>query len=72
LSCHRGTIILRKIHRRWLEFPGNVQGSLIILVASLVVVVMISFIKQVGQTIPCRGPVHPANSGAGDHLAGDH
>jgi drug/metabolite transporter (DMT)-like permease len=48
----RGTIILRKIRRRWLELPGNVQGSLIILVASLVVVVMISFIKQVGQTIP--------------------
>jgi drug/metabolite transporter (DMT)-like permease len=47
-----GTIILRRIQRHWPKITGNVQGSLIILAASLVFVVMSSFIKQVGQTIP--------------------
>ncbi len=43
---------MRKLYRRWPAMPGNVQGSLIVLAASLVSVVMSSLIKQVGQTIP--------------------
>ena len=43
---------MREFHRRWLTLPGNVRGSLIALVASLVSVLMTSFIKHVGQSIP--------------------
>lgn len=43
---------MRDAYRRWLNLPGNVRGSLIVLVASLVSVVMTAFIKQVGQSIP--------------------
>jgi drug/metabolite transporter (DMT)-like permease len=38
--------------QRWQALPGNVRGSLIILIASLASVVMSSLIKHVGQTIP--------------------
>jgi drug/metabolite transporter (DMT)-like permease len=41
-----------EIHHRWLTLPGNVRGSLIVLVASLLSVLMTSFIKHVGQSIP--------------------
>ncbi|MCZ6636656.1 MAG: DMT family transporter, partial [Alphaproteobacteria bacterium] len=41
-----------EIHHRWLTLPGNVRGSLIVLVASILSVLMTSFIKHVGQTIP--------------------
>ena len=43
---------MREIYRRWLTLPGNVRGSLIVLVASLLSVLMTSFIKHVGQSIP--------------------
>ena len=43
---------MRDAYRRWLNLPGNVRGSLIVLGASLVSVVMTAFIKQVGQSIP--------------------
>jgi drug/metabolite transporter (DMT)-like permease len=43
---------MREIHHRWLTLPGNVRGSLIVLVASLLSVLMTSFIKHVGQSIP--------------------
>ena len=43
---------MREIHQRWLTLPGNIRGSLIILVASLLSVLMTSLIKQVGQSIP--------------------
>ncbi len=43
---------MREIYRRWLTLPGNVRGSLIVLVASLLSVLMTSLIKHVGQTIP--------------------
>ena len=38
--------------QRWQALPGNVRGSIIILIASLVSVLMSSLIKHVGQTIP--------------------
>jgi len=38
--------------QRWQALPGNVRGSIIVLVASLVSVLMSSLIKHVGQTIP--------------------
>jgi len=38
--------------QRWHGLPGNVRGSLIILIASLASVAMSSLIKHVGQTIP--------------------
>lgn len=38
--------------QRWQALPGNARGSLIILVASLLSVLMSSLIKHVGQTIP--------------------
>ena len=38
--------------QRWQALPGNARGSLIILVASMVGVLMSSLIKHVGQTIP--------------------
>jgi len=38
--------------QRWQALPGNVRGSLIVLIASLAAVVMSSLIKHVGQTIP--------------------
>jgi len=38
--------------QRWQGLPGNVRGSLIILIASLASVVMSALIKHVGQTIP--------------------
>ncbi|NQU59248.1 MAG: DMT family transporter [Rhodospirillales bacterium] len=38
--------------QRWQALPGNVRGSLIILIASLASVAMSSLIKHVGQTIP--------------------
>ena len=43
---------MRDIYQRWLTLPGNVRGSLIVLVASLLSVLMTSFIKHVGQSIP--------------------
>lgn len=36
---------------RWQALPGNVRGSLIVLIASLVSVAMTALIKHVGQTI---------------------
>ena len=48
----RGRKTMREIHQRWLTLPGNVRGSLIVLVASLLSVLMTSFIKHVGQSIP--------------------
>jgi len=41
-----------KYVQRWEALSGNVRGSIIILVASLVSVLMSSLIKHVGQTIP--------------------
>lgn len=38
--------------QRWQALSGNVRGSIIILIASLVSVIMSSLIKHVGQTIP--------------------
>ncbi|MEQ8320279.1 MAG: DMT family transporter [Rhodospirillales bacterium] len=38
--------------QRWQALSGNIRGSIIILIASLVSVIMSSLIKQVGQTIP--------------------
>lgn len=38
--------------QRWQALSGNVRGSIIILIASLVSVLMSSLIKHVGQTIP--------------------
>lgn len=38
--------------QRWQALPGNVRGSIIILIASLISVLMSSLIKHVGQTIP--------------------
>jgi len=43
---------MQEIYRRWLMLPGNVQGSLIVLLASLISVLMTSLIKHVGQSIP--------------------
>ncbi len=43
---------MQNLFRRWHNLPGNVRGSLIVLLASFVSVVMSSFIKHVGQTIP--------------------
>ncbi len=44
--------MMRKISRRWRSMPGNIQGSLIILVTSLVSVIMTSLIKELGRSIP--------------------
>lgn len=38
--------------QRWQALPGNARGSLIILIASLLSVLMTSLIKHVGQNIP--------------------
>jgi len=38
--------------QRWQALPGNVRGSLIVLIASLASVIMSALIKHVGQTIP--------------------
>lgn len=38
--------------QRWQALSGNIRGSIIILIASLVSVIMSSLIKHVGQTIP--------------------
>ena len=43
---------MQEINRRWVTLPGNVQGSLIVLLASLISVLMTSLIKYVGQSIP--------------------
>ena len=43
---------MQEIYRRWLTLPGNVRGSLIVLLASLISVLMTSLIKHVGQSIP--------------------
>lgn len=43
---------MQKYIQRWQALPGNARGSLIILVASLVGVLMSSLIKDVGKTIP--------------------
>ena len=43
---------MQKYIQRWEALQGNVRGSLIILVASLLSVLMSSLIKHVGQTIP--------------------
>lgn len=43
---------MQKYIQRWQALPGNARGSLIILVASLVGVLMSSLIKDVGRTIP--------------------
>ncbi|MDH5749844.1 MAG: DMT family transporter [Rhodospirillales bacterium] len=41
-----------KFYHYWLTLPGNVRGSLLALVASLLAVQMASLIKHVGQTVP--------------------
>jgi len=41
-----------KLYQRWATIPGNVRGSLIVLVASMVSVVMSALIKHVGRNIP--------------------
>ena len=46
------TPAMLEIYRRWLTLPGNVKGSLIVLLASLISVLMTSLIKHVGQSIP--------------------
>ena len=38
---------MQEIGRRWLTLPGNVRGSLIVLLASLISVLMTSLIKHV-------------------------
>lgn len=43
---------MQKYIERWHALPGNARGSLIILGASMLSVIMTSLIKQVGQTIP--------------------
>ncbi|MHA1151346.1 MAG: DMT family transporter [Alphaproteobacteria bacterium] len=43
---------MREIRNRWLTLSGNVRGSLIVLAASLLSVLMTSLIKHVGQAIP--------------------
>jgi len=43
---------MQKYAQRWQTLSGNIRGSIIILVASLVSVLMSSLIKHVGQTIP--------------------
>ena len=43
---------MQNLFRRWRTLPGNIRGSLIVLFASLVSVIMSSLIKHVGQTIP--------------------
>ncbi len=43
---------MQKYVQRWEALPGNARGSLIILAASLLSVLMTSLIKHVGQTIP--------------------
>lgn len=43
---------MQKYIQRWEALPGNARGSLIVLVASLLSVLMSSLIKHVGQTIP--------------------
>ena len=43
---------MREIHHHWLTLSGNVRGSLIVLAASLLSVLMTSLIKHVGQSIP--------------------
>jgi len=43
---------MRNYYHRWMTIPGNVRGSLIILVASMVSVVMSALIKHVGQHVP--------------------
>lgn len=43
---------MQKYVQRWQALPGNARGSVIILVASLLSVIMTSLIKHVGQTIP--------------------
>lgn len=43
---------MQKYIERWQALPGNARGSLIILGASMLSVIMTSLIKQVGQTIP--------------------
>lgn len=43
---------MQKYAQRWQALSGNIRGSIIILVASLVSVLMSSLIKHVGQTIP--------------------
>ena len=44
--------MMQKYIKRWEALPGNARGSLIILAASLLSVLMTSLIKHVGQTIP--------------------
>jgi drug/metabolite transporter (DMT)-like permease len=43
---------MQKYIKRWEALPGNARGSLIILAASLLSVLMTSLIKHVGRTIP--------------------
>lgn len=43
---------MQKYIQRWQALSGNIRGSIIILIASLVSVIMSSLIKHVGQTIP--------------------
>jgi drug/metabolite transporter (DMT)-like permease len=43
---------MQKQIQRWHALPGNARGSLIILLASMISVLMSSLIKHVGQTIP--------------------
>lgn len=44
--------MLQKFQRGWSTMPGNVRGSLIVVLACLVAVVMSSLIKQIGKNIP--------------------
>ncbi|WNJ99768.1 DMT family transporter [Thalassospiraceae bacterium LMO-JJ14] len=43
---------MQNYFQRWQALSGNIRGSIIVLIASLVSVIMSSLIKQVGQTIP--------------------
>ncbi|MEH6473858.1 MAG: DMT family transporter [Halopseudomonas sp.] len=43
---------MQRFYEHWATLPGNIKGSLIILLTSLIAVVMGSFIKHVGQSIP--------------------
>jgi drug/metabolite transporter (DMT)-like permease len=43
---------MQEIYRRWLTLRGNIRGSLILLLAFLIAILMTSLIKHVGQSIP--------------------
>ncbi|MEC8583213.1 MAG: EamA/RhaT family transporter, partial [Pseudomonadota bacterium] len=37
------------LRQRWLALPGNLRGSLLIILSTLVATVMVSFIKVLGE-----------------------